>query len=167
MVEQHKPSAFHENACTWHMCRKARQKRRITFVTWRNIHPMHQTSSWVVLTALTASFTGLFGLHEATQTVEAMKDGVSKSLEVLAEMGGKVQEAALRAGYGPTIRADSVKQLVESVVSWQTKSYEIIEEMRTQSTRNANEIRDAVEDGKRKLARLAEQGKGLELTLKS
>ena len=121
----------------------------------------------VVLTALTASFTGLFGLHEATQTVEAMKDGVSKSLEVLAEMGGKVQEAALRAGYGPTIRADSVKQLVESVVSWQTKSYEIIEEMRTQSTRNANEIRDAVEDGKRKLARLAEQGKGLELTLKS
>ncbi|WP_295456369.1 cell surface protein [uncultured Thiodictyon sp.] len=119
----------------------------------------------VVLTALTASFTGMFGLHEATQTVEAMKDGVSKSLEVLAEMGGKVQEAAVRAGYGPTIRADSVKKLVESVVSWQTKSYEIIEEMRTQSTQNANEIRDAVEDGKRKLARLAEQGKGLELTI--
>ncbi|WP_295383937.1 cell surface protein [uncultured Thiodictyon sp.] len=119
----------------------------------------------VVLTALTASFTGMFGLYVATQTVEAMKDGVSKSLEVLAEMGGKVQEAAVRAGYGPTIRAESVKKLVESVVSWQTKSHEIIEEMRQQSTQNANEIRDAVEDGKRKLARLAEQGKGLELTV--
>jgi len=116
----------------------------------------------VVLTALTASFTGLFGLHEGTQTVEAMKEGVSQSLEVLAEIGGKVQEAAVKAGYGPTVRADAVKKLVDSVVDWQTKSHEIIEEMRKQSTANAAEIRDAVEDGKRKLARLAEQGKGLE-----
>ncbi len=115
----------------------------------------------VVLTALSASFTGMFGLHEGTQTVEAMKEGVSKSLEVLADIGGKVQEAAVRAGYGPTIRADAVRKLVESVVSWQTRSHEIIEEMRTQSTRNATEIRDAVEAGKRNLARLAEQGQGI------
>jgi len=115
----------------------------------------------VVLTALTASFTGMFGLHEGTRTVEAMKEGVSQSLEVLADIGGKVQEAAVKAGYGPTVRADSVKKLVDSVVNWQDRSYEIIDEMRKQSTANAAEIRDAVEDGKRKLARLAEQGKGL------
>jgi hypothetical protein len=115
----------------------------------------------VVLTALSASFTGLFGLHEGTQTVEAMKEGVSRSLEDLAEIGGKVQEAAVRAGYGPTVRADAVKKLVDSVINWQTRSHEIIEEMRKQSTANAAEIRDAVEEGKRKLARLAEQGKGL------
>ncbi len=117
----------------------------------------------VVLTALTASFTGMFGLHEGTQTVNAMKEGMSQSLEVLADIGGKVQEAAVQAGYGPTVRADSVKKLVDSVVSWQVRSHEIIEEMRRQSTANANEIRDAVEEGKRKLARLADQGKGLEL----
>ena len=115
----------------------------------------------VVLTALTASFTGMFGLHEATETVEAMKEGVSRSLEDLAEIGGKVQEAAVKAGYGPTVRADAVKKLVDSVVNWQTRSREIIEEMRKQSTANAAEIRDAVEEGKRKLARLAEEGKGL------
>ena len=65
----------------------------------------------VVLTALSASFTGMFGLHEGTQTIEAMKEGVSQSLEVLAEIGGKVQEAAVKAGYGPTIRADAIKKL--------------------------------------------------------
>ncbi len=119
----------------------------------------------VVLTALTASFTGMFGLHEGTQTVEAMKEGVSKSLEVLAEIGGKVQEAAVKAGYGPTVRADAVKKLVDSVVTWQEKSHEIIEEMRKQSTANAAEIRDAVEDGKRRIARLAEEGKGLEVAV--
>jgi hypothetical protein len=119
----------------------------------------------VVLTALTASFTGMFGLHEGTQTVEAMKEGVSKSLEVLAEIGGKVQEAAVKAGYGPTVRADAVKKLVDSVVAWQTKSHEIIAEMRQQSTANAKEIRDAVEEGKRRIARLAEEGKGLEVAV--
>jgi hypothetical protein len=120
----------------------------------------------VVLTALTASFTGMFGLHEGTQTVEAMKEGVSKSLEVLAEIGGKVQEAAVKAGYGPTVRADAVKKLVDSVVAWQTKSHEIIAEMRKQSTANAKEIRDAVEEGKRRIAKLAEEGKGLEVAVK-
>ncbi|MCM8855538.1 MAG: cell surface protein [Candidatus Thiodiazotropha sp.] len=119
----------------------------------------------VVLTALTASFTGMFGLHEGTQTIEAMKEGVSKSLEDLAEIGGKVQEAAVKAGYGPTIRAESVKKLVDSVVNWQTRSHEIIAEMRRLSTQNADEIREAVEEGKRQLARLAEEGKGLDAEL--
>ncbi|MBT8355244.1 MAG: hypothetical protein KJO60_12020 [Desulfofustis sp.] len=119
------------------------------------------TTNETVLTALTASFTGMFGLHESTQTVEAMKEGVSQSLEVLAEVGAEIQEAAVRAGYGPTIRADAVKKLVDSVVSFQVKSREIIEEMRVQSTANANEIRQAVEDGKRRMARLAESGEAL------
>jgi hypothetical protein len=118
-----------------------------------------------VLTALSASFTGLHGLHESTETVNAMKEGVSRSLEDLADIGGKVQEAALEAGYGPTIRADAVRKLVESVVNFQTRSREIIEEMRAQSTKNAADIRDAVEDGKRRLARLVEQGKAAPLEL--
>jgi len=92
-----------------------------------------------------------------------MKEGVSKGLEDLAEIGGKVQEAALKAGYGPTIRADAVKKLVASVVNYQERSREIIDEMRTLSTRNAAEIREAVELGKQRLARLVHSGNVLEL----
>ncbi|MBV1799093.1 hypothetical protein [Siccirubricoccus sp. G192] len=109
-----------------------------------------------VLTALTASFTGLHGLNESTRTLEGMKEGVNQSLEVLAEIGGKVQEAALKAGYGPTIRADAVKKLVDSVVTYQTRSQEIIAEMRESATANSEEIRRAVEDAKRRMARLAQ-----------
>ena len=98
-----------------------------------------------VLTALCASFTGLHGLHESTRTLDAMKEGVSRSLEDLADIGGKVQEAALKAGYGPTIRAEAVKKLVTSVVNYQERSREIIAEMRDLRTRNAAEIREAVE----------------------
>ncbi len=116
-----------------------------------------------VLTALKASFTGMFGLHESTETVNAMKEGVSKSIEVLSEIGDKVQEAAVRAGYGPTIRADAVKKLVDSVVNFQEKSQVIIEEMRKLATQNSAEIRDAVEDGKKRLAQLVAQGKAFNL----
>ncbi|SDR56874.1 hypothetical protein SAMN05444161_6344 [Rhizobiales bacterium GAS191] len=119
------------------------------------------TTNDSVLTALKASFTGMFGLHEATQSLEVMKEGVSKSLEVLSEVGGKVQEAAVRAGYGPTVRADAVKKLVDSVVGFQEKSLQIVAEMRDLSTKNSAEIRDAVEDGKRRIANLVTQGKAL------
>jgi hypothetical protein len=119
------------------------------------------TTNESVLTALKASFTGLFGLHESTETLNQMKEGVSKSIEVLAEIGGKVQEEAIKAGYGPTIRADAVKKLVDSVVTFQERSTEIIAEMRTLATQNSEEIRKAVEDGKRRMARLAEEGNAL------
>jgi hypothetical protein len=114
-----------------------------------------------VLTALKASFTGMFGLHESTQTLNAMKEGVSKSLEVLAEIGDQVGEAAVRAGYGPTIRADAVKKLVDSVITFQERSLEIVTEMRQLSTKNSAEIRDAVEEGKRRIARLVAEGQAL------
>ena len=117
-----------------------------------------------VLTALTASFTGLFGLNESTKTLEAMKEGVSKSLEDLADIGGKVQEAAVKAGYGPTIRADAVKKLVDSVVNFQERSREIIEEMRILSTKNAEEIRESVEDGKQRMAKIIQRGGSLPLS---
>lgn len=117
----------------------------------------------VVLTALSASFTGMHGLHESTQTLEAMKKGVDQSLEVLADIGGKVQEAAVKAGYGPTVSAASVKMLVDSVVNYQERTQTIIAEMRKLATQNSEEIREAVEDGKRRLTKLVEEGATLAL----
>ncbi len=116
-----------------------------------------------VLTALSASFTGLFGLHESTESLEAMKEGVSKSLEDLADIGGKVQDAAVKAGYGPTIRADAVKKLVDSVVNFQERTVEMIDEMRKLSDQNSNEIRYAVEEGKQRLTRIINRGESLAL----
>lgn len=120
-----------------------------------------------VLTALSASFTGMFGLHESTATLNALKEGMSKSLETLSDIGDSVQEEAVRAGYGPTVRADAVKKLVDSVVNFQEKSRTIINEMRVASTKNSAEIRDAVEDGKRRLATLAADGNALLLETKN
>jgi len=111
-----------------------------------------------VLTALTATFTGMHGLHESTETLNAMKKGIEQSLETLSDIGGKVQEEAVKAGYGPTVSAAAVKMLVDSVVAYQERSQAIIKEMRVLSTENSKEIREAVEDGKKRLAKLVEEG---------
>ena len=63
--------------------------------------------------------------------------------------------------YGPTIKADSVKKLLDSVINFQEKSRSLIAEMRELSTRNEQEISRAVEDGKRRLVQLTEAGKML------
>jgi hypothetical protein len=114
-----------------------------------------------VFTALNASFTSLQGLHETTQTLEAMKEGVNKSLETLADVGGKVQEDALKAGYGPTLKAESVKKLLDAVINFQEKSRSLIAEMRQLSTQNEQEIQQAVENGKRRMVELIKSGETL------
>lgn len=118
-----------------------------------------------VLTALKATYTGLLGLHEATQSLDAMHDGISKSLESIADVGTKIAENALRKGYGPSIRAESVKKLVDSVVEFQENSTKIIADMRKESEQNAKEIRDTVEDGKRRIAELISNGRAQALTV--
>ncbi len=107
-----------------------------------------------VFTALSASFTGMHGLHEGTQTLEAMKKGMNQSLETLGEVGTRIQEEALKAGYGPTIRAESVQKLVDAVVGFQERSLQIIDEMRELSTRNAAEVEAATEAGTARMAAL-------------
>jgi DNA repair exonuclease SbcCD ATPase subunit len=114
-----------------------------------------------VFTALNASFTSLQGLQEGTRTLEAMKEGVSQSLETLADVGGKVQEEALKAGYGPRIKAESVKKLLDAVINFQEKSRSLIAQLRDLSSKNAEEIQKAVEDGKRRLVELAKSGAAL------
>ena len=58
-------------------------------------------------------------------------------------------------------QAESVKKLLDSVINFQEKSRSLITEMRELSTRNEQEISQAVEDGKRRLVQLTETGKML------
>lgn len=123
---------------------------------WKQAVTFFATNS-SVLSALKATYTGVLGLNEATKTVEAMKEGISKSLESIADIGTAATESAIRTGYGPTIRADAVRKLVDSVVSFQENSIKTIAEMRELSTKNAEEIRSHVEEGKKRIARLTAQ----------
>lgn len=123
---------------------------------WKQAVSFFATNS-SVLSALKATYTGVLGLNEATKTLSAMQEGISKSLESIADVGTAATEQAIRKGYGPSIRSDAVKKLVDSVVSFQENSIKTIAEMRELSTKNAEEIRSSVEEGKKRIARLAAQ----------
>ena len=116
-------------------------RRSVTFFT-TNEH---------VFTILGAVYTSQHGLHEATQSTEAMKEGANKGLEDVAELGRELERAALKAGYGSTISPESVAKLVDAISTYQVESLEMIAELRFESEQNAQEIRRVVEEGKRKV----------------
>jgi hypothetical protein len=124
-------------------------RRAVTFFT-TNEH---------VFTILGTVYTSQHGLHEVTQATEAMKEGLNKGLEDIAELGNHLEKAALKAGYGSTIDPKSVQKLVDSISSFQIESLEMITELRKESEDNTKEIRRVVEEGKKKyqqtLARFA------------
>ena len=114
------------------------------------------TTNSHVFTTLDAVYTAQHGLHEATQTLEAMKEGAEKGLEDVAKLGGNLEKAALEAGYGETIGAEFVRKLVDSVARYQEDSYKLIADLREKATNNAKEVAKIVDDGKQRFSRALE-----------
>lgn len=108
----------------------------------------------VVLTGLAVSFTSNSGLAEATHTLNATTDGISKGLEALGSTGNQQLEAAVKASYGSTIKVDSVRALADATLSFQTDMHGLTETYRVESCNASRDIADAVEESKRKFAAL-------------
>lgn len=90
--------------------------------------------------------------------MEAIKKVVNQGLEALAKSGGQQLEAGLKAGYGATLQASSVKALADAVVDFQSSSFNLIKELREQSTNTANEIENVAEDANVRWFVIGEQG---------
>ena len=101
-----------------------------------------------MFTILGTVYTSQQGLHEATQSTEALKEGVNKSLEDVAVLGRELERAALKAGYGSTISPESLEKLVRAISDYQVESLQMIAELRKESEENARQIRRVVEEGK-------------------
>jgi hypothetical protein len=127
-------------------------RRSVTFFT-TNEH---------VFTILGTVYTSQYGLHEVTQAQEAMKEGVNKGLEDVAELGRELEKAAIKAGYGSTISPASVEKLVHAISDYQVDSLSMIADLRRESEESAREIRRVVEEGKKRyqetLAKFAMEG---------
>ena len=103
-----------------------------------------------VFTILDAVYTSQHGLHEATQTTEALQEGVNKGLEDVASLGRELERQAIKAGYGSTINPDSVQKLVDAIIDYQVESKKLIEELRVEADKSSKEITQIVEKGKKK-----------------
>ena len=109
------------------------------------------TTNEHVFTILGAVYTSQHGLHEATQAHEALKDGVNKGIEDVAELGRELEREALKAGYGSTIDPKSVEKLVKAITDYQVDSLKLVADLRKESEENAREIRRVVEEGKSRI----------------
>lgn len=138
-----------------HTVKERVYRRAVTFFT-TNEH---------VFTILGTVYTSQHGLHEVTQATEAMKEGVNKGLEDVAELGRELERAALKAGYGSTIDPESVQKLVDAISGFQIESLEMIAELRKESEESTKAIRKSVEAGKKKYQEtLAKHARGEKLS---
>jgi hypothetical protein len=115
------------------------------------------------LAALKANYSATVGLAQGTNALDAMTDGVNKSLEDLADVTGKVNEKAIRSGYGATIDPNSVAKLVDALIAETEQTIPLIEEMRDVATRNAAAIDATVEEGKQRYSDLANRSSQIKL----
>lgn len=106
------------------------------------------------LTAINATVNSMMGLNEGTKNLNAMKDGINQSIEMLSTLGDTAQLEAVKAGYGPTLKVESIQKLVDSIVDFQGKSVTLIAEMRKLATENAQKIEEVVQEGQAKYAKL-------------
>ncbi|TDF78363.1 merozoite surface protein 3b [Pseudomonas sp. H9] len=108
----------------------------------------------VVLTSLAVSFTANSGMAEATQTLNATTEGISKGLEALGGLGNQQLGAAVKASYGSTLRVDAVRSLAQAMLTFQNDMKGLTDTYRAESTNAAREIAACVEDAKRSFADL-------------
>jgi len=103
-----------------------------------------------VFTTMDAVYTSQRGLHEDTQVLNSMAEGANKGVEQIGELGGQLEQEAIKAGYGKQLDAKSVQKLVDAIVNFQTNSVQLINQYRQESAQNAKEIERIVEEGKEK-----------------
>lgn len=108
----------------------------------------------VTLTSVSATIASQASLAESIGAIEALEDGTNKAIDFVADHGNALLKRGVRAGYGPTVKAESVRKLVDAVVNFTTDIGRDIEEMQALSAQNSREIGEAVESGKRRYQNL-------------
>lgn len=108
----------------------------------------------IVLTSLAVSFTANQGMAEATHTLNATTEGISKGLEALGNSSQQQLNEALKASYGSTLQVDSVRALAQATLAFQSDMKTLTDNYRSEASNASRDIALAVEDAKRAFAAL-------------
>ena len=128
-----------------HKAKIAVQDRAITFFG-TNEH---------VITALCVALQSEKGPHERTQTLEELQRGTEKAMDVLAEIGTKVDKQAIEKAYGESLSPEAVGRLVDAMVNYQKEVIELTAAARAKADETSKAIVARVQAGQEELARLA------------
>jgi len=128
-----------------HKAKIAVQDRAITFFG-TNEH---------VITALCVALQSEKGLNERTQTLEELQRGTEKAMDVLAEIGAKVDKQAIEKAYGESLNPEVVGRLVDAMVNYQKEVIELTAAARAKAEETSKAIVARVQAGQEELARLA------------
>ncbi len=120
-------------------------KRGVSFIS------LNQTT----IAAMSLSYTSKIGLADGVNALDAMTQGMNDSLNDLADISGKVNEKAIKAGYGATIDANAVERFATSLISEMEQSAPLVEKYRGEAEESSTRISDIVEKTRKRAVELA------------
>jgi len=109
-----------------------------------------------LFTAMSAAYSSILGGLEAAEVQNARQKSIEKGLEHLSQWGGDVNKKVIEAGYGVMIHAEPIKNAVDAVIKERLESLQLIDKCRQDSTRNAAEVSQIVEEGKQRYQKAVE-----------
>ena len=108
-----------------------------------------------VITALCVALQSEKGLNERTQTLEELQRGTEKAMDILAEIGTKVDKQAIEKAYGQSLTPEVVGRLVDAMVAYQKEVIELTASARAKAEETSQAIVARTQAGQEELARLA------------
>lgn len=106
------------------------------------------------IAAFSVSYTAKVGLADGVNALEAMTKGMNDSLNDLADLSGKANERAIKAGYGATIDPAAVERFATALMTELEETAPLIEKHRGEAAANAQTISDLVEDVRKRVVSL-------------
>lgn len=105
-----------------------------------------------VLSLLSATYVAKFGEYAQAETINRMNEGINEALKDQAVFSKAGQEKILQAGYGSTVKAETLKIFVDALVEHEETSRPIIERLRAESAQNSIESSRILNEGKQRIA---------------
>lgn len=108
----------------------------------------------ITLTSLNISHSVMRQMHNATQAMKLMKEGINENLQTIGTLGNKTMLEAVREGNSATINAESIRQLIENIMTHQEESAQLEAEIRAQTAENTRLTREYAENARTRMANL-------------
>lgn len=113
---------------------------------WRHSASFLSTNAWV-FTGLQTTLKSTLELNQSTKMIQAMSGVSEGSAQLLAKHGNQVQMNAIEAAFKTGLKADTVRQLVASIVDYKKKSHDLIHQLQQKSMLEEQKIQGIIQKG--------------------
>ena len=109
------------------------------------------TANEMVFTALSTIFKTTDSEYASAKMLETMQSGLNNNLHILARVGTEQTEQGLGNSNGTNIQQNSVRYLIDAIVSYQQTNQQLMDELSNECTQSVQNFQEIAEISKQSL----------------